>query len=310
MEVIRWNGEPIDKPGLYKGIGMDEYHGQLTVGPSISSSGLRTIFSLSPAHYFAESYLNPERPEDDEANAALILGRGAHHLLLGEADFARHFVIRPAELNGKPWQGNRTDCKEWLAAMAAERLTVLLPAQIEAIRGMARGLSQHPMVRAGILNGLIEHSIVWKDEETGIWLKVRPDAIPTDAGVFADLKTQADITDKGIERAVVERGYHVQGALVAMASRAVLGRDLDSFALVFVEKTAPYWVRVVEIKPADIDLGIRQIRTALRVFARCLERSVWPGPGGEQTDAQYVDIPEWTVKKIEERMALLEMEAA
>jgi hypothetical protein len=166
MNVIRWNGEPIDKPGLYAGIDMAAYHDQLTVEPSISSSGLRTLLGQSPAHYFVDSYLNPER-EDAKESEALIFGRGAHHLLLGEADFAKHFVVRPEELNDKPWQGNRTDCKDWLKAAAADHLTVLLPAQIKAIRGMARSLSEHPLVQHGILNGLIEHSMVWRDEETG-----------------------------------------------------------------------------------------------------------------------------------------------
>ena len=43
----------------------------------------------------------------------------AHHALLGESDFDKHYVVRPALLNGKPWHGARGDCKEWLALEAA-----------------------------------------------------------------------------------------------------------------------------------------------------------------------------------------------
>jgi hypothetical protein len=309
MNVTAWDGEPISTPGIYKNIPMEAYHGQLTVGPSISSSGLRKIFSLSPAHFYAESYLNPNRAEQKDSEA-LILGRGAHHLLLGEADFSRHFAIRPAELNGSAWNSNRTDCKQWLAHCREQGLTVLLPAQIEAIRGMARGLHEHPLVRAGVLNGLIEHSIVWQDEETGIWLKVRPDAIPTDDLDFSDLKTCADISDDGIERAISDRGYHVQGALVGKACRAVLKREMNSFSDVFSEKAEPYCARVKTLKPCDLELGEKQINAALRVFARCLERQVWPGPGGEQTDAEYVEIKPWARTQIERRLEIMEQELA
>lgn len=31
-----WDGKPISEPGIYRKIPMDDYHDQLTVGPSIS----------------------------------------------------------------------------------------------------------------------------------------------------------------------------------------------------------------------------------------------------------------------------------
>ena len=307
FDVIRWDGEKIAKPGLYSGIPMDAYHGDLCVGPSISSGGLRTIFNQSPAHYYDESYLNPDR-EEREDNAALILGRATHHLLLGESDFAKHFVIRPDELNGKAWNSNRTDCKEWLAAVAAEHLTVLKGEQVTAIRGMSKSLSANPMINHGILNGLIEHSLVWQDEETGIWLKSRPDAIPTDSADFSDLKTAYDVSDDGITRAIGGNGYHMQAGLIGMASRAVLKMAMQTFTLVFVEKARPHCVRVVTLKPADLALGERQIRAALRIFKRCVETGSWPGPGGHQKDAVYVELREWDRKAAEYRLTQYEAE--
>jgi hypothetical protein len=54
-------------------------------------------------------------------------------------------------------------------------MTVLLPGQIEIIRGMHASLQAHPLITGGILDGAIEHSLIWQDEETGIWLKARGD---------------------------------------------------------------------------------------------------------------------------------------
>lgn len=305
LPVTLWDGEPITAPGIYRGVDIDRYHLQLTAEPSISSSGLRTIFDESPAHYFAGSYLNPDR-EDETPSEALTLGRGAHHLLLGEADFSERFAIRPETLNGEKWHSNRLDCKAWLKHCRDLGQEVLLPAQIKAIRGMARGLAEHPMVRAGILNGLIEHSIVWRDRETGVWLKVRPDAIPTSDADYSDLKTTISVDREKLQRTIADYLYHVQAALIGMASREVVGRPMESFTLVFVEKTPPYCASVVTLKPADIELGEKIVRAALRTFANCLETGHWPGPGGIQRDAEFIELPTWPRNRQEGRLALLE----
>jgi PDDEXK-like domain of unknown function (DUF3799) len=307
FDVIRWDGQPITEPGLYSSIPLSEYHKQSTTGVSISSGGLRTIFSESPAHYYDGSYLNPDR-EEQTPSEAMILGQAAHHLLLGEEKFGHSFVIRPEELNGKPWHGNRGDCKEWLEARAEERVTVLKGEHVTKIRGMSKSLAAHPLVQAGILNGIIEHSACWIDEETGIWLKSRPDCWPVDSADLVDLKTAADITDDGIARAIASGGYQMQGALVGMACRAVLGIEMESFSLVFVESARPHCVRVKTLKPADLELGERQIRASLRLFARCVERNEWPGPGGIQSDADFAELTPWARTNIEFKLSQMESE--
>lgn len=319
MQIIQWNGKRVSRPGIYREIPMrnDEgtgYHQNVAVKPSISSSGIRTIFSQSAAHYFNDSYLNPNA-EPGKTSEPMLFGRAAHHLLLGEADFLRHFVIRPEtykdeEAKSKPWNSNSRTCRAWLKEAAAQQKDVLTLSQLERIRGMAESLKREPLIRAGILNGCIEHSIIWRDEETGVWLKVRPDAIPAVDMSFADLKTIEDITDDGIERAISDHDLHVQGALVGMACRAVLGREMESFSLVFAEKKAPYCVRVRELMPEDLALGEQQIRAVLPIFAKSVETGVWHGPGGGQVDAQYAGVTPWRKKQIERRLAVLASEAS
>lgn len=317
MIIQEWSGKPISRPGVWRGIPMTNkegtgYHQACTVRPALSSSGIRTIFSQSAAHYFDGSYLNPDR-EEPKQSEPLLFGRAAHHLLLGEADFRAHFAIRPEtykddEGKTKPWSGNANTCKAWLKEAAAANLDVITLPQLAKIRGMAESLKREPLVKAGILNGAIEHSIIWRDEATGVWLKVRPDAIPNVDMSFADLKTIADITDDGIERAISDNDLHVQGALVGMACRAVLGREMESFSLVFVEKDRPHCVRVRELTPNDLELGEQQIRAVLPIFAKAVETGEWHGPGGGQVDAQYAEVTPWRRKAIERRLEILKLE--
>jgi hypothetical protein len=297
------NVKPIDRPGIHR-VPIDTYHSQCCVGPSISSSGLRTLFLKSPAHYWCESDLNPKREEPGE-KSAFTLGRAAHHLLLGEDAFSTLFIVRPERFDS--W---RTDAsKAWRAEQEAAGRTVLLPTQIEVIRGMARSLAAHPLVAAGILNGEIEQSIAWQDRATGVWLKVRPDAIPNDSGDFADLKTSAD-SGEDLDRAVSAYRYDVQAALVKWAAREVLKREMTSFSFVFVEKTPPYCVDVLTLDPADVELAEKDLRVALDTFAWCLEHDNWFGPSGTQSDARYVHISDRAKERAEFRRDFLRREIA
>lgn len=312
MKVTPWDGKRITKAGLYSGVPSSAYHGaDLCDGPSLSSSGLKTIFHKSPRHYWYASPYNPKRAEPDDSDA-LILGRAAHHALLGEAEFDKHYVVRPEKLDGKAWNSNSGACKDWLANASDLGLTVLTPAQRDAIIGMRDGLREHPMVDPNgpvrLLDGLVEHTLVWKDEETGLWLKSRPDVIPLASDDGADLKTTADISDDGVERMVGTYGVNQQGALVAEAWSQVFKRPLQGFSLVLVESKPPHCARVKTLKPHDLELGRMQNRMALRLAAKCFQTGVWPGPGGTQTDAEFVEIKSWQRGRIEARIDEIDRE--
>ena len=288
MKTIVWDGQPITKPGLYSGIPLDDYHAQhVCAGPSFSSTNLRRVLEAnggSPAHMFAEWGGNPARIEAEETDA-MILGRAVHHWLLGEARFSKTFAIQPDEMADpktgelKAWHGSRNACKEWLNAAAELGLYVLSGKDVELMQGMARALERDPLVEQGILRGVIERSFIWRDKETGLWLKARPDVIPTESGDFADLKTARSIQYGDLMRTVSERAYHQQAALVSEGASICAGIETSSFTFVFVEKKPPFCVRNVHLKPDDLKLGARQNRVALRLIASCLASGRWPGPG-------------------------------
>jgi hypothetical protein len=319
VKVIPWNGKPISEPGIYSGVGIEAYHGaDLCAGPSISSSGLRTIFADSPMAYWVESPLNPKRIEPEEREH-FSLGRAAHHLFLGEAEFARYFAARPEELNGKPWNGNRTDCRDWIEHVTGQGLTILTPAQIEQIRGMAgllpwqegledSGLRNSPVVGAGALKGLIEHTIVARDPETGVYLKSRPDVIPLSSTEFNDLKTTVSVDYDSLQRTLGDYRYDMQASLASLCLEQAAGVAFTSFAFIFVMKKPPHAVEVVELTARDLDEARLDLMAAIRTFAHCLETGRWPGPGGGRADARFVERSNWNVQAAAGRRSILELE--
>ena len=296
FQIFAWSGEKISAPGVYD-IPIDAYHSDCCAGPSISSSGLRTIEARSLAHYWVGSYLNAAR-EPVAESSAFTLGRAAHHLLLGERGFAERFVLRPAELYGEPWQGNRKACKAWLVEQAALGKTVITEAQIANIRGMADALKRHPLVAGGLMNGEIERSLIWQDDETGVWLKARPDALPLNGEIVVDLKTTSDASPRAIAKSFSDYGYHQQLALVSQGMEKVLGRKPgnDDFVLIFVESAAPWAVSVRPVDPQAIDYGRMLNRRALRKFADALARDDWPA---YEADTSTLSLPRWATDNLE-----------
>jgi hypothetical protein len=305
LKPRKWDGKQIGMPGIYSGIPLDAYHaGNICVEPSISSSGLRKMWSESPAHYWVSSVYNENRIETNDTDA-LLLGQAFHFLLFGEKRFNEQYIARPATINGQTFTANSTIYKVWKKARENEGLTIITLDQLEYIKGMANSLSEHAVVRAGILNGVIEHSLFHKDARTGIWLKARPDCIPNQSMDYADLKTCRSVIDHHLVRTIDTHGYNLQAGLLSWIARETIA-PINSFSFVFVENRPPYCVRIKTLKENEIERGERQCRAMLKVFAECMKAKHWPGPGGDQHDAEYIELDERTQKYIDERLTALE----
>jgi hypothetical protein len=316
MRIEQWDGEKIRFPGIYGGIPIEFYHSDCCIGKSISSSGLRTISSYSPAHYWATSYYNEKRYVDEEEETkALLMGRALHDMVFSYKDFKSLYVRRPEtyydEKTGETKKFTLLSkvCQETMRLFGKK--SVLMPDDYDNIIGMGLALSEHPKVRqCGLLEGHVEHSMFWVDEETGVWLKSRPDAIPTDRLLFVDLKTSRDVRRRAIHNSIWEYGYAQQGALV-MEGCKVLFHDMISlgnkplikamdwkdvpkeFWLLFVEKTPPYATQLVELTSQYLNWGMTANREAIRQFAYGTKTGKWPGPAGEEDRALTIDMPDY-----------------
>jgi len=276
----------INANGIYD-IPMEEYHSDNCEGFSVSSSGLRTVINECPAEFWAFSYMNPDAfpPKD---NTPYIFGRAAHCLLMGGEDWDSNYIVRPAKIADAPkkptdpqpkptnWNGNRTVCRNWLKAH--EHLTVVTSEQRIDIECMARVLEKHPLAPT-LLDGEIEQSLIWKDEETGLWLKARPDVIPRFDRTVNDYKsTSSRCHIYQLTRDVFKYGYHMQAALVGEGLTVLRGDDDPyNFILTFQQSAAPYHVIPVEISAEAIEAGRIQNRRALRIIADCIDKGHWPG---------------------------------
>lgn len=301
-------GGKITVPGVYRGVSIDDYHGNVELfdGFSISSSGLRAV-NRRPSEYWGFSPYNPT-PFEREEKTSLEFGKAAHMLVLGEEGFKARYVLRPATYpddkgNEKPWSSNSNWCKGWLEAQRKAGRTVITETEIGHIRHMADALARKEAIKLGILNGRIERSLFAKDGN--VWIKSRPDVVPNDSGDFVDLKTAASVDDDSLSKAIYSHGYHIQAGLLRMIVREVMGEQaFSSFTFVFVEKAPPYDVRVMQLKDEDIDLGEAQARKAIATVKECLKRRAWPGFDGFDKEISYVEMPGWSKTRIKTELGI------
>jgi PDDEXK-like domain of unknown function (DUF3799) len=282
------DGEQITENGLYD-ISMADYHGRadLCDGPSISNSRLRMI-ERCPEKYRAQV-----DDDDSDDTQAQTFGRMAHTLCI-EGRFPSDVVINP-------YDDFRTkEAQAWKAEQVAKGLSVFKRAEIDDVYGMAERLSREPMVRDGLFGGPLEVSVIARDPQTGIWIKARPDSLPTDT-IWGDYKTVRSADPDYISRAILDYGYHCQAALSAEAIALACRRAMESFVLVCQEKKKPYTVTIAAISDAAIEWGARQNRLALNRLEHCLKTNDWPGyADGPVT----VGLPAFEMKRLKDHDAL------
>lgn len=284
MQVQKWTGKPISKPGWYSGIPIARYHSAgMCHGRAVSSSDLRTCWKHSPAKMFSQWAENPQRVERAVTDA-MLTGSVAHHLLLGEDAFRLKYVPFPEKYRDKktavekPWHNGADFCKRWVETQAKAGRTPVKTEVLRDVIAMSRSLALQPLVQEKVLSGHVECSGFFKDGETGLWIKVRPDVIPTHSGDFADLKTASEVTDVALMSSVRSYGYHMQGALIWEACEQ-FGQPFETFLLMFAETVNPFCTRAVPLTDDDLARGRLQNRAMLRKITQCINEDHWPSPG-------------------------------
>lgn len=253
-------------------ISNEQYHADRSC---VSCSGLKEILR-SPAHF--RVYLDGERKE----TPAMFFGSAVHARLLEPDVFAAEYVVAPVG------DKRTADFKSFLIANAHKK--ILTPEQMVLIEGIEQSALAHNALRGMLIGGYKEATIIWQDEETGIWLKIRPDCLcPGDGGgMCLDLKTTDDASGHAFARACVDYQYDLQSAMYIDGLLHAFRRDFD-FAFGALEKSEPFGCGLYGAPEEMLLRGKRRFREALATLKRCLNTGEWPG---YQPDGDY-EILEW-----------------
>jgi exodeoxyribonuclease VIII len=234
--------------------------------PSVSKSSLWTAHTKSPAH---------ARVVKEESNA-MALGTAVHCAILEPDAFTSAFTRGPEDRRGNRW-------KEAVDEHGDGLLTAGDYDAALAIRDALR--SSEAIRRITGAGSMREVSGFWRDAETGLACRCRPDAYVRSIGLMADVKTTTDVREHQFRRRVEDFGYHAQEAFYTDGWRAC-GMEVEAFVFIAVETAPPYAHAIYELAPAAGEEGRAAMRAALDVWAQCTESGVWPAypPGVRPLD--------------------------
>lgn len=274
------DGETITDGGAFR-CSMSHYHSQaICPGPSISSTGIRTVENVSDWAFWASWEGNPEAyPE--EPKDAFDFGAAAHALILGDEVFEDGYAVLP-------FDSRRTKAaQEWEAGQRAAGKRVITQSDLASIGEAAKNLRRHPLIQAGIFDGEPEVSLIWQDEITGLWIKARPDALQLNGQVVADLKTCASASIIDCHRSITKRAYHQQLALCIEGIERVFGVTATDAVLVFAEKTAPYHVQPIFLDEDCLYWARMQNRRGIDRIASILKEPPLPVYEADEAKSRY-----------------------
>lgn len=275
----------IDAPGIYQ-IPAEEYHTDLCLQPSLSSSIARIIIQDSPLHAKAAHPRLSLNPVRDEARH-LDLGSLCHALMLEGEDRAHIITATKPEGSGK----NKVDTGEPVTdyktkAAQEERdearangLYPVLAHEMSEIHAMMAACCEQLLVSDcpdAFTNGRPEQTLVWI-EPNGVYCRARLDWLMSDKPVIYDYKTgKASAHPRDVSRRAAQAGWCIQDSFYRRGLKAVFGVDPE-FRFVVQENFAPFALSIVETSPSDLALADAQVANAIRIFGECLTSGAWPG---------------------------------
>lgn len=262
--------------GIYYNISNEDYHH----GLGISKSQLDLI-DESPADFI----WHRDAPVDNEKIKALDFGTALHCLLLEPDKFQKRFRIAP-EVNRRTNAGKEQE-KEFLEMCEKENITPITNEDNRKLSLMKDSAMAHPIARWCLeAKGIAESSIYWKDKDTDILCRCRPDKLIEEHHWLVDVKSTADI--QKFERSMYEYRYHVQDSFYSDGYKSLTG-EMPVFVFLAVSTAincGRYPVRVFVLDEQAKSVGRITYKQNLFTYAECLKTDEWAG-------IRTLSLPSW-----------------
>lgn len=198
---------------------------------SIDQSQLKQ-FLKNPADWAYHRLNDDHKPTD-----AMKFGTAFHAYLLGTSD-----VVSLPE--GESFRSK--DNQKWRADQLEAGNIIVSYNDMQLLKRMKEGIEQtslmpeYPDYMEIIEQGTKEQCIEWKDRQTGLMLKAKPDLIPVGTDYLVDLKTAQKADTESFAKEVINYGYHIQTVFYRAAVAACKPDAFDRGSK--APSTMQFWV--------------------------------------------------------------------
>ena len=242
-----------------------------------------------------------ERPQSD----ALDYGSLFDTLALNQEQFPARYAVKPETYldaksgETKPWNGNSTVCKQWLADH--EDKTCVSPFDVQEAQKAVKRLYGDAIIGAFLeaSDKQVWVEADWHDSATNLAIPVKCmiDAVPRYDTPFmknvGDLKSSVSADPLRWARKVFDFKYHWQAAFNLDIYRAARpDEDRCNFCHLIQESFKPWQTGRSIMSEAFLELGRAEYRKALANYAWCLKNDRWPDYNDNDESVQSWSITE------------------
>ena len=271
------------------------------------------LFTSNPARWLA-GY----KPKDSDATD---WGTLIDTMLLDPARFEEKIAVKPAtytnEKTGKEtkWTRAANYCKEWEAEH--EGMMLVAAQKFGDAKAAVAKLFEDDELSRLIHRAKKQVFVVgeWHDKETGLVIPAKTliDLVPPADSEFGksilDFKTARQAAPRPWGKAVFDRHYDAQAAMILDMYVAATKEDRQDFRHIVQENVLPWQVETYVLTLERTDVGRMKVNSALKLYARCLKQNDWPSwngltPVSHKLDGRWIMIQpdEWMIRAVLEAM--------
>lgn len=265
--------------------------------PSMSASVVHRMLSRSAKHVKQEHpRLNPNYVPEN--NSVMDAGSVAHHVLL-KGD-TRDIVVCQFD----DWK--KDAAKKMRDEAWAHGGIPILAHKLEAVNQMV--VAAHEYIAESDIAGIFapgageaELTMIW--QETGGWMRSRPDWITTDKHRMLDYKsTKANAEPFNFIKQILTMGYDIQ-AEIALRGLKKLAPEVRNTEFLFLvqENEPPFACSLIGMPPTMLELAKGKVDFALALWQGCMQSDRWRGYSGR---IAWPEPPAWALTQWEERKSL------
>lgn len=285
----------MNKTGIYTDLSIEDYHQKVK---AISASALKMIrkSELSYVHY--------KNSKDDERKSHFDYGNAFELAIMDEANGTNDFENKVAIANTDQWTAEALADNPNLKNPAASKVYKALKAQweeanadkyqlnlrgsesLETIKASIHQLKQNETIWKLLCGTSYQVSAIWKDEETGLMLKTRPDVAKINKNVILDIKTCRDASPHGFARQAAQLDYPIQAVMqIDGMIKSGAMESVDRYYYLAVEKEAPFNFALYHLTPEDIEAVMPEYRALIKKAAELDEEN--PKSYGREADNEF-----------------------
>jgi hypothetical protein len=275
------NGRPFEPRDLYAPDDFAPHWAPEMTDEQYHADSIRLILA-SPKAFYQGHFKGKQKEETND----MRLGRIIHLALLEGEKFREKYMIEPV-FQGYTQKGELTsnpNCKEvqqkkaaWYADLPPGRV-VVTEEELEQITGIIESVMEHPQGAHVFTHGVPEVAGFYRDPDTGIRTKIKPDFRGNDMFMVTDYKTAQSCDQKLFgAKAFGPLRYDIQLWMYAYGTSIIENKPMpENLFFMVSEKVWPFEAAVFFMTPEQMNQAKYDYHRAMAKLKTCIDTNKWP----------------------------------